>query len=835
MSGALDPVGPSALSRLHRLTIEGPREVLAFLREVARRKALLSSGINRRNDSRTARIEDVGAADFTLRFQNLDETHLPQLFLSCELDGRSYFFAVAPLEHDARGFVRAPLPHAIYQAERRDLERIDRSREPDDNSRVEIQAGNGAVFSGVVADSSYQGLGVLLPATPQEAPEGPVTVRFVSGSRVGEHAHGIVRHRTPTPERHGWVRIGLSVSDVPEGEPVEFEQRETILGLDAVSRITRRASLISGLARAVSVRAVRRLGVGARGAAPPRVVTYESAPGQEMRALVDTWGEPLGATAVVIPPAWGRTKETLSPLASTIVETFRNTNLPITVLRFDGTHRRGESYIPPDLRHPGAEYLRFTFSRAVRDIHATLEFLRDSPTLRPRKVVLVTFSLAAVEGRRAVATDPTGLLAGWIPVVGMVDLQSALRTISGGIDFAYGLSRGVRFGHHELVGVVSDMDHTGLDALQHRLVFLEDARRDMARIRAPITWIHGRHDAWMDVERVRHLMSCGDTSARRVIEVPTGHQLRTSAEAFAVFGLVATEAARMASGRMLPPGIPDMVEVDARRDAERKRLPKAHVELREFWSRYLLGRDARLGFQLLTATSAYRRFMHEQIAALDLGPCTRVLDLGSGTGDFAVQLAAEHAPREVEVDAVDFVREALERAVARVAAIQTGHRVRVNPVLLDFDAPGDTSLPFEPGRYDAVLASLVISYVSDPRALLEKVRAALKPGGRLVLSTLRRDADISKLHVEGLAELRAGLAREEFGKDAAESIDEMARSFLNDASRILDLEEDGTFRFWDVDELSALARSTGFRIERSFHALGEPPQAAVLVARRHPA
>lgn len=832
MEGALDPVGPSALARLHRVSIQGTREIVDFLRQVRERNVLLSSGINRRNDSRTATIQRIGTSDFTLRFENLDEKHLPQLFLSCELDERRYFFAVTPLSHDAGELVRAPFPQAIYQAERRDLERVSGRLAPSEDIRIEIRTGNGAVLPGVVADSCYQGLGVLLPVAPQQVPDGDVRVHFLSGSRAGQTTHGNVRHKASLSDRQGWVKIGLAVSDVTPGMPVAFEQRDRILGLDTVSRFAHRASLLRGMAKAVSARAARRIGIATSSTPTPRVVSFESAPGEEMRAIIDGWGDPRGAVAVVIPPAWGRTKETLSPLAATIVETFRAASEPILVVRFDGTHRRGESYIPPDLRHPGAEYLRFTFSRAVRDIHATLEFLRDSPELRPSKVVLVTFSLAAVEGRRAVATDPTGLLAGWIPVVGMVDLQSALRTISGGIDFAYGLSRGVRFGHHELVGVVSDMDHTGLDALKHQLVFLEDARRDMARIDQPTTWIHGRHDAWMDVDRVRHLMSCGDTRARRVIEVPTGHQLRTSAEAFAVFGLIASEVGRMARGRALAPGVPDLAQIDARREAERLRLPRTPIALQQFWRDYLLGRDARIGFQLLTATTAYRRFMHEQIEALDLKGGSRVLDLGSGTGDFAVHLATEHESREVRIDAVDFVEEALNRATSRVLALHSGHRVQVNPVHLDFDVGPESPLPFEPGAFDAVLASLVISYVADPKLLLERIRLALKPGGRLVLSTLKRDADISRLHVEGLAELRAGRARAEFGRDAAESIDELARSFLNDASRILDLEEEGTFRFWDADELRALVRSAGLRVDRSFHALGDPPQAVVLVAHR---
>src|SRR5258705_6347526 len=118
----------------------------------------------------------------------------------------------------------------------------------------------------------------------------------------------------------------------------------------------------------------------------------------------------------------------------------------------------------------------------------------------PRKNILVTFSLAAIKARHALANDSR--IWGWVSVVGMADLQSALRTISGGIDYGSGLLQGMRFGKHELAGVNADMDYTGLDAIRNGIGFLEDARRDMSRIGIPITWIHGRYDAWMDLARV---------------------------------------------------------------------------------------------------------------------------------------------------------------------------------------------------------------------------------------------------------------------------------------------------------------------------------------------
>ena len=84
-----------------------------------------------------------------------------------------------------------------------------------------------------------------------------------------------------------------------------------------------------------------------------RVVRYQNERGERLVGIIDSWGDTRGATAVVIAPAWGRTKETLLPLARTIVETFRAANHPVVVLRFDGIRKRGESHNDPDCLEAG--------------------------------------------------------------------------------------------------------------------------------------------------------------------------------------------------------------------------------------------------------------------------------------------------------------------------------------------------------------------------------------------------------------------------------------------------------------------------------------------------
>lgn len=827
----LDHLTPESLRRLHRECVSGPAAVRRVLERLRRERTPLGSGINRRNDARSATIERVDADRVQLRLRGFEEREASQLLLGFELEGTRYFFAASARARSGPDLLEIALPGAIFQSERRDLWRVAAAAEPHGPDRVELRAEGGGRWIARVLDRSLHGLGVEVPAEDASAVPERLRARWLDGERSGEELHARVRHRVASAAP-GWTRLGLSLSRVAAGEPLPVERRVRILEQSPAARARDQARLVRAAVRAARARAARRLGLGAEHPVQVPIVEYANQRGERIRAILDVVGDPRGAPAIVIPPAWGRTKETALPLAETLLATFRRAGEPLVVVRFDGTHRRGESYLDPECRAPGDEYLHFTFSQAARDIQATLDHLEADPELRPATSILVTLSLASVEGRRAMAEEAERL-GGWVAAVGVIDLQSALRTISGGIDYGYGLLQGVRFGRHELVGVVADMDHTGLDAIEHDLGFLEDARRDLAGIHAPITWIHGRHDAWMDLDRVRDALACGDARRRRLIEVPTGHQLRTSREALETFMLIAEEVSEMALGRRLPGALPDLRVLERRRSAERARLPRPSVDLRAFWTDYLLGRDRRVGMELIGATAAYRNFMEAQIRRLALAPGARVADLGSGTGELPVLLAPRAGlPEGLRIDAVDYVGAALARGRDRLAALPSGRRLRVERVVADLDASAGRAIALRSGAYDAVLASLLVGYLGDPEAFVREAARLLRPGGRLVLSNLRRDADISQLFVDGLAEFSGSEARARFGSDAAGDFDGLARSFLNDAARLLELEEQGRFRFFDPGELRDLVARAGFVEVATELAFGDPPQAVVLAARR---
>jgi SAM-dependent methyltransferase len=820
------PLDEAGLRRLHRRAITDPREIRGLLIRAGTSGVVLRSGIDRRNEPRTARVVRVLPESLGMRGSGLP-TNTPQLHFTFELEGRAFFFACERRSGGGRGRIEADLPSAIYEVERRDLRRVTAGTASAPR-RVELipRAGRSRVAD--VLDWSYHGLGVSLRAEDAGDLGGELRFRYLDGASAGEESHARVRHHRGVDDCPGWVRLGLSLSKAPEGSRVAVQSKRNILPIGVAGRLLRSATLAAAPARVGSVRLAERLGVSQR-SAELEVVEYESDRGEPIVGLLDRAGDPRGATAVLIPPSWGRTKEAFLPLARTIVRSFETSGEPVAVLRFDGTHRRGESYIEPRFRAPSAEYLGFTFSQAVRDIHASIDFLTRE--IGASRIVLVTFSLGSVEGRRALAEHAGGRVAGWISVVGMVDLQSGLRAVSGGVDYAYGLLEGVSFGRHELVGVLADMDLTGHDAIRHRMVFLEDARQDMAAIRVPVVWIHGRHDAWMDLDRVVTLLSAGDSSKRRLIVIPTGHQLRSSREALETFQLVATEVGRVALGRELKPALPLFADLERRRSAELARRPAPHFDARTFWREYLLGREGAGGFELLAATSAYRALMRAQIASLSLDAGDCVVDLGSGTGELALALSANGAPARLRVVEVDLVAEALSRASRRHTSANGS--VRVARVSADLELRR-SSLPLARGTADAVLASLLVSYLERPEALLREAYALLRAGGRLVLSALRRDADISKIYVEGLAELHPERLERLFGPEVARRFDALQRDLLNSASRLFELEERGRFRFFEGPELVEMVSAAGFRGIELSRAFGDPPQALVVSARKDP-
>lgn len=823
---------PVEVARIHRPAITDKEGVRRFLERVKRAGVALEGGLGRLLDREVAYIVAVGEDSFVVDTKNFDLDQRTEVVLSVAVDQRGYLLGAEIVRADKKAKrLVLKLPTVVYRTERRERQRRAAGQNRDVPRRASLRWRKYVVGEAAVIDYSHDGVAVRVP-TNQPAPEGErVELEFLDGPEAGYRQTGFVRRRRRSQTSEGWQEVGLSITAAPPGPLLPIERRGTVLPRNARNSLRDRIQMWSGGARIATRRSLGRLGVlRKRDTVEPELLRFENASGEKLVGLLDGHGPRLRSPVVLIPPAWAKTKETLLPLARTIVESFRNAGKPVYVIRLDGIRRRGESHNDVECRHRGRECHHMTFSQGVEDIRATLEFLKRSRSFAESLVALVTFSGSSIEARSFLANANDERIAGWVSVVGAADLKSGLKVVSGGLDYIGGFERGVRFGIQRVLGIETDIDRVCRDALDNRLAHLEDARRQMAQIRVPITWIQGRNDAWIDSSRVQEILSVGDVSNRRLIEVPTGHQLRTSREALDTFRLIAGELAGFFDAAGVTPVIPDLADVERRRRAERARLPRQHVDLKEFWTTYLFGRDGFEGMELLAATTVYQEFLEVEVRALGLRGDERVADLGSGTGAL-LRFLSEHAldGPHVRVDEFDYLQKAL--ATARASARETIDTERLGFVVADLNF-GQMSrhIPVRDSMYDAVFASLVLNYVADPSRLLRESRRILRRGGRLVLSVLRRDADISGIYKDVEREVRNGTVGRGTERFSEEDREASVRSLLNEAAQLLDLEESGVFTFWESDELKKLVEESGFRNVTIRRGFGAPPQAIVVSA-----
>jgi SAM-dependent methyltransferase len=106
-------------------------------------------------------------------------------------------------------------------------------------------------------------------------------------------------------------------------------------------------------------------------------------------------------------------------------------------------------------------------------------------------------------------------------------------------------------------------------------------------------------------------------------------------------------------------------------------------------------------------------------------PSERILDLGSGPGLLACELAAEVGPSG-KVTGVDISAEM--NAIASHRIMEAGLDERVE--LLVGDAG---SLAFPDACFDAAVSTQVLEYVEEVEVALAELRRVLRPGGRLIL------------------------------------------------------------------------------------------------------
>jgi len=124
-------------------------------------------------------------------------------------------------------------------------------------------------------------------------------------------------------------------------------------------------------------------------------------------------------------------------------------------------------------------------------------------------------------------------------------------------------------------------------------------------------------------------------------------------------------------------------------------------------------------FTKLFGVDALRRDLLEQAA---LQPAYRVLDVGCGTGTFAILIKQEHPT--ITVIGIDPDPKALARAARKA------ERAAVS---VHFERGFADALPYADATFDRVFSSLMFHHLgmNEKEQSLREIRRVLRPGGRL--------------------------------------------------------------------------------------------------------
>lgn len=144
----------------------------------------------------------------------------------------------------------------------------------------------------------------------------------------------------------------------------------------------------------------------------------------------------------------------------------------------------------------------------------------------------------------------------------------------------------------------------------------------------------------------------------------------------------------------------------------------------EFWNDTLAEKFDRFQDILMNGLSYHSRV---PLTRLEIAPGSRILDVGCGWGDTAIELARRTGPRG-EVLGLDCVEQFLEDAQRRAAEAGVDN--------VRFIAADVERYPFE-AEYDLCFSRFGMMFFEHPVVAMRNVHKALKPGGELMFIVWR--------------------------------------------------------------------------------------------------
>jgi len=120
-----------------------------------------------------------------------------------------------------------------------------------------------------------------------------------------------------------------------------------------------------------------------------------------------------------------------------------------------------------------------------------------------------------------------------------------------------------------------------------------------------------------------------------------------------------------------------------------------------------------------------RRWRTKAVRLLKYRECSRILDVATGTGDVALEIALR-TPDSVTITGADFCKEMIDLGIEKVAASPYASRIELKV------APCE-DLPFANDTFDSITIAFGIRNLVDRKLGLAEMWRVLRPGGRMIV------------------------------------------------------------------------------------------------------
>lgn len=543
--------------------------------------------------------------------------------------------------------------------------------------------------------------------------------------------------------------------------------------------------------------------------------------GQRLAIAHDHPRKPLppGSPAVIISPGFGETKREWVALAHWLcLNGFH-------VLRYDHTCHVGDS---------DGSMERTTLSTMQQDLRAVIDLAERLLPASP--LAVIGHNLSGRVALKVAAADPRIKLL--VLLAGMVDLQATLQAVHHE-DLVTGYLSGARLGRTNLLGFTIDTDRWLGDAISGRFCSVSETIADAEMVQAPVIFLAADQDPWVPLVKLKEVQNALRSNLRHLsLLMDTPSRLRDNPRTARAFlrQIVSCCMERfypLAPKGQVTPADPQLAarQMERERIRSRQRHSLLKSDLVDFWQIYL---DH---FQTAARSSEFWRLydhLYRLLGTIDKGGM--ILDAGCGHGDFGMLLSLNHAyrhrvatggtPWSTTYVGLDVVPAALQQAARQLSLVADEIRskfpttqyphVLVRSALMAGDL--DQPLPYRDGQFDRIVCNLTLSFLRDPVSTLRELMRVLTPGGRLVVSVFTRHADLSSI----FATVMQRATR-------PEDVEE-ARWLWAQWGLIREAEANGTFRFFDRQELIQLFKACGAPRPRLYPTLGD--QSLIVVAEK---